>query len=139
VTVRDSFIEHFGAKNASAIESAAIQHNHETHKNPGNDTFQWSICMVLSYQCVEQFAADHEIGISNEDFLQWVRDHADLDNYDGDVDALGLAVGCYDEFMPNRANRQMLDNKGEVYVDALSEVIDRFSNFLDETGVPKND
>lgn len=93
----NKFAERFGKDEADAIVMAARQH--ASTDNPGSDEFRWAITIVIGWDCVSCFAEHHGITISNDDFISWVKENADIKNHDGDFDILGGVCGCYNQFL----------------------------------------
>ncbi len=104
MTTREAFIKEFDEKNARALETAADSHlfdmsGHAGQK--GSDDFKWVLITCISFQCAERHAAYHGISIPWQTLRVWIKQHADLRNYDGGFDALSLFAGAYNEFMPD--------------------------------------
>ncbi len=104
MSVRESFVEHFGEVQAYQIEEAAKEHKNGIHDDTGSDPFKWACCIVIGYQCVEEeaYRTHHAITVPFADFKQWCVDHGELRSHDGAFDYLAAFVGAYDEFMPKQ-------------------------------------
>ena len=88
VSVRESYVEHFGEEQAQALERAAEYHKNGIHNKKGSDPFKWAIVIALGYECVsrEGFRGWHGITVPfeqlDEDFEEcpecggegWVED-----------------------------------------------------------------
>lgn len=97
MTLRQSYEERFGKKQAEALVTAAEMHRNGVHDNKGNDPFAWAVLIALGYQCVELYSKHHGITVSFEDFQQWCLDNVEeFKTYDGDFDYLGAMTGAYD-------------------------------------------
>ena len=102
---RVSFVKRFGEDAARRIEQAADSHRNGIHDEPGSDYFRWAVCIVLGHQCVERDSYREYHGIETptwDEFKQWVKDEAHLEDHDGDVDFLAMFAGVYNEFMPEK-------------------------------------
>lgn len=104
MSIRESFVEHFKEEDARAIESAAREHSNGVHDKPGSDHFRWAIAICIGYECMEvdTYRDYHGVTASWPDLKQWIKDHANLADHDGDVDYLSLFAGTYDQFMPSK-------------------------------------
>ena len=106
VSVRVSYVEAFGEDEALSIEAAADEHKNGVHDKAGSDAFRWAIAICLGFQCaeVDSYRESHSIKAPWSEIQQWIKNHGDLENHDGDVDFIMLAVGGYDEYVPERNN-----------------------------------
>lgn len=101
MTIRDSFIQHFGEENATRLEEATLGHMGnmpEVHRNDrwGDDPFRYMILAVIGYECVTKFREYHGITMDPDEFKQWVLMYADLHLFEGDFpDYLALMAGAY--------------------------------------------
>lgn len=98
-SIRDQFVRDFSEQTALAIEAAAEQHENGLHPDKGSDPFKWSLMLVISYQCITKYRAAHGIKPSAKRLTAWIKDHADMSSYDGDVDMLALLAGAYDPYV----------------------------------------
>jgi hypothetical protein len=101
MTVRDSFVAHFGEENALAFEAAAEEHENGMHPNKGSDPFQWTLMLVLSYECASKprYAKYHGITAPWDKVDAWIIEHGHMADYDGDIDALALFTKTYDRYV----------------------------------------
>lgn len=99
-TIRTKFEKDFDKETAQRLYDAAVQHENGMHPNRGKDEFKWVLMLVLSYQCAEKFRKDHGIKPSWPRIKKWIKENAHMESYDGDVDALALVVGVYNDYMP---------------------------------------
>jgi hypothetical protein len=104
MTVRDSFVAHFGEANATRVEEASLGHindlsNGDVHKDDsmGTDPFQYALLNCVSRDCFTQWSDYHGFqGMPIEDVRTWAITHAHLHEFDGDIpDYLGLFAGAY--------------------------------------------
>lgn len=103
MSVRESFVQRFGEEQAARIEAAAHEHmNGPNSENKGSDAFRWAIAIVIGYQCAEvaRYRESHEITAPWSGIQQWIKEHGDLVNHDGDVCYLTLLAGGYNQYMP---------------------------------------
>lgn len=101
MSIRDSFVEAFGEDQAAAVEAAAEFHKNGVHDRPGSDYFRWAIVIAIGYECMsaDDYREHHGISAPWPDLHDWIRDHANLREHDGDSDYLALFAGAYNEFM----------------------------------------
>jgi hypothetical protein len=106
MSVRDSFVKHFGQHNAICVENCAHEHrNGINNQNTGSDPFKHALLLVIGYQCIEKYAVYHKFDmskISRFRFERWCVEHAHLDTHDGDCDYISLIAGIYNKFMPKK-------------------------------------
>lgn len=117
VSVRASFVEHFGEDEAVRVEEASIGHiatppgvrqvmekvtsNYVgTHENDdwGSDPFKYHFLNCIAQRCfdVDDNRAWHGIVATEEALRMWALAHGDLAEFDGDVpDYLALMAGAY--------------------------------------------
>lgn len=101
MSVRTSFVEHFGEDQAKALEHAAQEHgNGVNNQNLGEDPFKWAILIVIGYECAGRFAEHHGITVKLTDLQNWCIAHGELRTHTGDCDYLALMTGSYDAFLP---------------------------------------
>lgn len=102
MTTREKFVARFGEEQAVALERAAEEHKNGVHDNPGSDHFRWVICICIGFQCaeVDSYRKCHDITVNWEELKQWIKEEANLAKHDGDVCFISLALGKYNEFMP---------------------------------------
>ncbi len=104
--IRERFVKKFGDTEADAIESAAVGHGNGINDlNHGSSEFRWSICICLGYECMEidRFREYHGIYAPWKEIKQWIKDYAELDQHNGDLDYLSAFLGVYNEYMPDRS------------------------------------
>lgn len=102
MSIRKAFEERFGADQAEAIYTAAIEHsNGINNKNKGSDPFKWALCIALGYQCmeVEEYREYHGITAPWKEVKQWIKDNAELSTHDGSFDYLAALAGVYNEYV----------------------------------------
>jgi len=114
MSIRDSFVEHFGEDNAVRVEEAALMHMSEgpfPHLDPhaddkwGSDHFKYLFLVCIARDCFTRWRAWHTMDMSYEDVLAWALEHGDLHDFDGDVpDFLALMAGAYNPWI-NWASR----------------------------------
>ena len=97
---RDSFVEHFGEEEAQNVEAAALLHEDTLFDERGSDPFRWAICICIGFQCMEldKYRSHHGITTPWKTLKQWIKEHGDLQNHDGDVDTLAHGAGMYEEY-----------------------------------------
>jgi hypothetical protein len=103
--IRESFVEHFGEEQAAKLEAAAVEHKNGIHDEPGSDFFRWAIVICIGFECFtkDRYREYHGITAPVEDVKQWVREHGDIANHDGDADYLSLFCGTYNEYVERPA------------------------------------
>ena len=101
MSIRESYVEHFGESEAVLLEMAAEVHKNGVHDDKGSDAFKWVVAICIGYQCVEkeEYREWHKIGVEFEVFRQWVKEFGELGSHDGDVDYISALIGIYDEYM----------------------------------------
>ena len=121
MTTRDKFVARFGEQQATAIEAAAREHRQPNHGNPnplmqmfntilenqferetvGSDQFQTDLVTCISFDCMEeeQFREHHGITVPWPDLVQWMRNDAGFEHYDGTFDQLTVNTGKYEEVL----------------------------------------
>ena len=102
MSIRESFVEHFGEDQAVAIERAAKEHGTEIGATDrGSDPFKWAICICIGFECMsaEGYREYHGITAPWDKIDGWIKLHANLAEHDGDIDCLGALAGCYDAYM----------------------------------------
>ena len=99
---RESFVETFGEEQAQAVERAAQDHKNGVHDKPGSDPFRWAIVICIGYECCSHsgYREAHRITAPWSEIKQWIIEHGDLANHDGDCDYLAMFGGVYNEYMP---------------------------------------
>jgi hypothetical protein len=101
MTIRDSFVEHFGEEDAGRIEEASIGHQNDDKVNHGNDRwgkdpFKYHLLMCISHECFSEFHEWHGIKADAAAMKAWALEHADLHEYEGDIpDYIGMIAGAY--------------------------------------------
>jgi hypothetical protein len=95
------FAAEFGEEAASKILAAAIEHNNDVHGNAGSDVFRWALCITIGFECwsVSKYAEYHGIEVDPGGVRDWIKEHAELSEHDGDVDYLAAMAGVYDEYV----------------------------------------
>lgn len=102
MSTRESFVETFDESTADLIVAAAEEHRNGIHDDPGSDYFRWAIAITIGYECWSHpgYARHHGLELPDADAIrQWIKDHGDLANHDGDVDYLALMAGAYNEYV----------------------------------------
>jgi hypothetical protein len=106
LSVRASFVEHFGKEQARALERACNSHLDlmGCNINRGSDPFKYVIIVVIGFSCVEEeeYRKKHGIIISFDEFKEWVKRHGNLASHDGDWDELSVIDGTYKEYINDR-------------------------------------
>jgi len=99
MSVRDSFVQHFGEDQAAAIEAAAAYHNDGGNK--GSDPFKWAVAFAIGYECfsVDRYREYHGITASADKVRQWIKDCGELASHDGDFDVISMLAGVYNEYV----------------------------------------
>lgn len=103
MTVRDSYVEHFGEDQATKVEESALGHMRsvsDSHRDDswGTDPFRYHLLACISFDCftVEKNRVYHGITVPLADVRAWALEYADLHEHDGDIpDYLGFMVGAY--------------------------------------------
>jgi hypothetical protein len=97
MSVRKSFVEHFGEELAHGIERAALFH--ETRRNgkdKGSDRFKWALLIAIGYECTSVYQEHHNLQeLDHEQFKEWCKAHGHLHSHDGDADIRALIDGRY--------------------------------------------
>lgn len=107
MTVRHSFVEHFGEDQATKIEEASLTHmqsSNVAHKEDkwGSDPFQYHLLACIGSDCftVQKNRDYHGITIPLEELRAWVLEFGDLHAFEGDLpDYLALFVGAYNSWI----------------------------------------
>lgn len=102
MSVRSSFVEHFGEVEAASFEAAANEHGNGINDvNKGDDPFKWVILIVIGYQCAEKdnYRDHHGIAAPWPKVQAWIKAHAHLDTHNGDSDYLCLLAGGYKDYV----------------------------------------
>lgn len=105
MTIRTSFVEHFGEENATRVEEAALSHLTEgpfpsldVHADDkwGPDPFRYLFLTCVARDCFTRWRKYHRIDAEYEDILAWALEHADLHEYEGDLpDYIAMLIGAY--------------------------------------------
>jgi hypothetical protein len=117
MTIRDSFVEHFGEECATRLEEASIGHLNDLataqreasqildlpnipyvheYDSWGDDPFMYHFMNAIARECMGRFAQWHGIEGELSEFQAWSREHADLHTFAGDPpDYIALMVGAY--------------------------------------------
>jgi len=108
MSVRDSFVEHFGEEQTKLVEAAAEAHDNEVHPNRGTDPFKWVIAICLGFDCLscKEYMESHDIDLNWEDVEQWIKDHGKLGTHDGDVDYMAALCGVYAPFVGDQEDEE---------------------------------
>lgn len=107
MTVRHSFVEHFGEEQAVKVEESALTHMRdvsESHKNDkwGDDPFQYHLLTCIAFDCFTKpmNREYHGITVPLDELKAWVLEYGDLYSYAGDIpDYLALMVGQYNTWI----------------------------------------
>jgi hypothetical protein len=97
--IREAFVARFDEDMACAIEAAATEHHPEDKR--GSDAFRWACVVCIGFQCFEkdQYREAHGITkASYVDIRDWLIEHGDIANHDGDCDYLALFAGMYNQY-----------------------------------------
>ena len=99
--MREKYIKKFGEKQAQRIEEAATTHYLSgatvSGKNKGSNPFKWAILTIIDFQCVEKYAKEHGITVSNNKFMKFcVKHRKELGEHDGDIGWIGVVAGVFD-------------------------------------------
>lgn len=101
MSVRESFVAHFGEAEATRVEEASLMHLELTplvgeilepfgldqdrrEMNWGTDPFKWHLRNAITHDCLTKWRDSHHIHASVEELQAWCKLHGDLDNFDGD-------------------------------------------------------
>jgi hypothetical protein len=105
MSIRESFVEHFGEADAYAVECAAAEHmNPYNSERKGDDHFLWAIVICIGSECMSRYSDYHGIKAPWEEVRAWIKNHANIGEHIGDIDYLAMFVGLYQEFIPNLPN-----------------------------------
>jgi len=103
--IENKFIKRFGRELAEKIKEAAESHANGANNEKIGDYFKWALLIVIGYQCLEkkEYRDYHGIkfpkGVKWLDIKKWIRDNAELETYQGDLDYLALFAGVYDYYV----------------------------------------
>jgi hypothetical protein len=107
---RAAFAEKFGEDNTARIEAAAADHRDPCamgdERGKGSDDFRWALLVALSYDCMTKFAESHGFTPEWAAVDAWMKEPAQREwfaAHDGDVDFLGVFLGIYTPYMPEKA------------------------------------
>jgi hypothetical protein len=105
MSIRESFVEHFGEVNAVRVEEAALGHMSEgsmPHLNVhaddkwGDDSFRYLFLLCIGRDCFTRWRKWHLIDAEYEDILAWALEFADLHDHTGDLpDYMAALAGAY--------------------------------------------
>lgn len=98
MSIRLSFVQHFGEEDATRIEEASIGHLEDPHKTDtwGSDPFRYHLMNAIGHECVGRFRQHHGIVATEQAMREWCKLHGDLLSHDGDQpDYIGLLAGAY--------------------------------------------
>lgn len=101
MSVRESFVAHFGEDQAVKVEEASLMHLQPVpwvgealamigldadrrEMNWGSDPFKWHMRNAITHDCLTKYRNEHGITPTTEELQAWCRLHGDLDNFDGD-------------------------------------------------------
>lgn len=105
--VRQEFVAAFGEKEAQTMESACAYHMNDRAlvAREVKQPFKHAIVICIGSECftAQGYAKWHGFEAPGDVIKQWVKDHAELDTYKGDMDYLALFAGAYNEYMPKKA------------------------------------
>lgn len=111
MTIRTSFVEHFGEENAVKVEEAALMHMAEgpavpeslqvhAKDNWGPDPFKYLFLCCIARDCFTRWREWHGIKAEYEDLLAWSLEYADLHNHEGDLpDYMAALAGAYNPWI----------------------------------------
>lgn len=109
MTIRTSFVEHFGEDNALHVEEAALMHLAEgpfphlsVHANDkwGDDPFRYLFLACIGHDCFTRWREWHRIDAEYEEILAWALEFGDLHLHTGDMpDYLALMAGAYNPWI----------------------------------------
>jgi hypothetical protein len=105
MSVRVSFVQHFGEDDAVRIEEASIQHINDTSAvhgddNWGSDPFRYHLLNCIGHNCLDRFRKYHGIDADAQLIRDWVLAEAGLAYYDGDIpDYIALMGGAYQDWI----------------------------------------
>ena len=105
MSVRESFVQHFGEEQATRIEEASLGHQNDdpiNHANDkwGPDPFKYHLLNCISHQCLDVWAEYHGITVPVAEVKAWVLEYADLYHYEGDIpDYIGALAGAYNPWI----------------------------------------
>lgn len=109
MSIRESFVSHFGEDNAVRVEEAALMHMAEgpaPHLDPhaddswGSDHFKYLFLVCIGRDCFTRWRAWHTMDMSYEEVLAWALEFAELHAFDGDIpDFLALMAGAYNPWI----------------------------------------
>lgn len=99
VSIRPAFVDRFGETTAEAIEKAADSHA-TGRDSKGSDPFKWALQFTIGYDCFTKYRDAHNFpdSASSEDLQQWIKDYANLKDFDGDWDAISLLAGSFEPY-----------------------------------------
>jgi len=107
MTLLEKYAAEFGKDQALMIMEAAESHGSTTiAKTRGSDSFQWALVICIDFDCwtKKNFRRYHKIKPSKLRIENWVKEHAHLEDYDGDIPPISLFCGRYNEFMPEEVS-----------------------------------
>lgn len=104
MSVRESFVAHFGEDEATRVEEASLMHLNITpgeigqfiaaigldqdrrEMNWGSDPFKWHMRNAITHECLvrPEFRAAHGIHTPANELKLWCQQYGDLNNFDGD-------------------------------------------------------
>jgi hypothetical protein len=109
VTIRVSFVEHFGEEAATRVEEAALMHLGEgpvphldIHADDrwGDDPFCYLFLVCIGRDCFTRWRAWHRIDAEYEEILAWCLEFGDIHDFKGDLpDYLALMAGAYNPWI----------------------------------------
>lgn len=105
MSIRESFVSHFGEDEAVRVEEASLMHIKGTFSGGlgqvletigldpdrsemkwGSDPFKWHLRNAITHECLArpEFRAHHGIHTPTSELKLWSQQYGDLDNFDGD-------------------------------------------------------
>jgi hypothetical protein len=101
MSVRESFVAHFGEEPALRIEEASLMHITEiasihTKDTWGNDPFQYHFLNAIARECLTRYKDFHGITPDSEEMRLWCVAEGRLHEYEGEFpDYIALMIGVY--------------------------------------------
>jgi hypothetical protein len=109
MTIRTSFVEHFGEENAVRVEEAALAHLAEgpfphldVHADDkwGPDPFGYLFLVCIGRDCFTRWRKWHKMTPEYEEILAWALEHANLHEFEGDLpDYMAMLAGAYNPWI----------------------------------------
>jgi hypothetical protein len=101
-SIRASFVAAFGEEQAERLQIAGDGHRGgmlDGGKH-GPNPFQDAIVIAIGWECFTrpEFRKCHGITAPVDELKTWIREHGELNSYQGPIDYLALLAGWYDEY-----------------------------------------